>query len=123
MSHRGTILRRIAKDTMASIPKDARKVLNGVKLFAGDLGFTADGTKILGMCRSDGRIVVLDEQLLELYAQGSQSLAEETLGHELAHAYRALTGQAAVDDEAEERGARRVAKSWGFRPKRRPISQ
>ncbi len=119
MKHRAIdILRSVARNTFDSLPRDARIVLNGCKVHLGNLGHTDTGCKVEGLARDDGRVVVLDAETVVTHAK-DEGYLETLLAHELAHCYRALCGEsAAVGTEAEERGARQVTKSWGFRPPR-----
>jgi len=108
-------LRAIARTTFESLPLAARKTLNGVQVYRANLGYTTKGRKILGTARSDGRVVLLDTDTLERYADRPGRL-ETLLAHELAHCYRTLTGVADTDERREERATNRLLKSWGFRP-------
>ena len=107
----------VAKTTFDSLPTTAQNVLRGCDVRLGDAGYTAAGDKIEGLARADGQLVVLDRATVERYASDHAYL-ENLLAHELAHAYRARRGEnAPVGSAAEEEGACRLVKSWGFRDK------
>jgi predicted Zn-dependent protease with MMP-like domain len=119
-SHAAIVLRTIARTTFRSLPKDARRVLDGVQVyFADDLEHFPGlehraGTKILGLARSDGNVVILDRAILEQLAHREGDL-EGLLAHELAHCYRSRLGMSDPDKAREEAATDRLVRSWGIR--------
>lgn len=103
------VLRTICRTVSASLPKDVRRVLKGIKAHYAELP-----PGIEGVSRTDGAEVILDRATLEQHANNEAHL-ENLLVHELAHAYRAIVGRHDPDEVREERATERVVKSWGFR--------
>lgn len=116
MTHAAAVarLRIVARSVMASLPREARRVLKGTVVQVGVLGFfNAEGQKLQGSARKDGKLVVLDQDFVNT---ADEVDVEEALAHELGHIFRTRTGQHSEDDSIEEtETGRLVEKSWGFR--------
>lgn len=107
-------LRRASRNTMASLPPEARRVLDHCNVYVADLG-GVDGRQIQGAARDDGHVVLIDRGAIE---ELSVADLENLLAHELGHAYRQRLGIADAG-EREKLETRKVVKSWGLREKGR----
>ena len=98
-------LRTIARTVMRSLPREVRRVLHGVRVQVGDLGYTSGGRKLLGLAKKDGCLVVLDRAYVvegDLFDQAEEYEIENLLAHELGHIYRTRTGQHSENEAKED---------------------
>jgi hypothetical protein len=113
--HLASVVRSAARNVLASIPKDARRLLDGVKILPGDLGHSAEGYRIEGVASLDGRVILLDYGTVERMDEPSLELL---IAHEAAHCVRCMTGQAVADTRRDEIETEQLVRAWGFRRKR-----